>query len=236
MNSGRQFVIEDPPLITLRRRFPRPSAAQVEALRGAMTGHLVDAMGGRGGLPYSIKPVIPEQAHFCGVAVTSHPGPADNLATFAALDLAQPGDVIVAATDGFMGTAVVGDLILGMMRNCGVVGFVTDGCVRDIPGIRSVGLPCHAAGVTPNSPVRNRPGTVGLPVTLGGVPIESGDVLVGDLDGVVVVPFARIDAVIAALQDVRKAESALEAKVQAGLKIPDFIRALLAGPGVRAVD
>ena len=229
-------MIEDPPLITLRRRFPRPSQAQREALRGAMTGHLVDAMGGRGGLHHSIKPVIPEQAHFCGVAVTSHPGPADNLATFAALDLAQPGDVIVAAADGFMGTAVVGDLILGMMRNCGVVGFVTDGCVRDIPGIRSVGLPCHAAGVTPNSPVRNRPGTVGLPVTLGGVPINSGDVLVGDLDGVVVVPLARIDAVIAALQDVRKAEAALEAKVQAGLKIPDFIRALLAGPGVREVD
>jgi 4-hydroxy-4-methyl-2-oxoglutarate aldolase len=229
-------VIEDPPLITLRRRFPRPSPAQVEALRGAMTGHLVDAMGGRGGLSHAIKPVIPEQAHFCGVAVTSHPGPADNLATFAALDLAQPGDVIVAAADGFMGTAVVGDLLLGMMRNCGVVGFVTDGCVRDIPGIRGVGLPCHAAGVTPNSPVRNRPGTVGLPVSLGGVSIDSGDILVGDLDGVVVVPFARIDAVIAALQAVRKAEAALEAKVQAGLKIPDFIRSMLAGPGVREVD
>jgi len=229
-------VIEDPPLITLRRRFPRPSPAQIDALRGAMTGHLVDAMGGRGGLPFSIKPVIPEQAHFCGVAVTSHPGPADNLATFAALDLAKPGDVIVAATDGFMGTAVIGDLLLGMMRNCGVVAFVTDGCVRDIPGIRGVGLPCHAAGVTPNSPVRNRPGTAGLPVTVGGVPIDSGDVLVGDLDGVVVVPYARIDAVIAALQDVRKAEAALEAKVQAGLKIPDFIRSLLAGPGVRDVD
>lgn len=229
-------MIEDPPLITLRRRFPRPRAAQVDALRGAMTGHLVDAMGGRGGLPWSIKPVIPEQAHFCGVAVTSHPGPADNLAAFVALDLAQPGDVIVAAADGYMGTAVIGDLLLGMMRNCGVVAFVTDGCVRDIPGIRGVGLPCHAAGVTPNSPVRNRPGTVGLPVTLGGVPVESGDILVGDLDGVVVVPYARIDAVIAALQEVRKAEAALEAKVQAGLQIPDFIRSLLAGPGVREVD
>jgi 4-hydroxy-4-methyl-2-oxoglutarate aldolase len=90
--------------------------------------------------------------------------------------------------------------------------------------------------VTPNSPVRNRPGTVGLPVTLGGVPVESGDILVGDLDGVVVVPYARIDAVIAALQEVRKAEAALEAKVQAGLQIPDFIRSLLAGPGVREVD
>ncbi len=229
-------MIEDPPLITLRRRFPRPSAAQLDALRGAMTGHLVDAMGGRGGLHWSIKPVIPEQAHFCGVAVTSHPGPADNLATFVALDLAQPGDVIVAATDGHMGTAVIGDLLLGMMRNCGVVAFVTDGCVRDIPGVRGVGLPCHAAGVTPNSPVRNRPGTVGLPVTLGGVPIDSGDILVGDLDGVVVVPYARIDAVIAALQDVRKAEAALEAKVQAGLKIPDFIRSLLASPSLREVD
>ncbi|MFY7959907.1 MAG: RraA family protein [Elsteraceae bacterium] len=229
-------MIEDPPLITMRRRFPRPSPAQVDALRGAMTGHLVDAMGGRGGLPHAIKPVIQEQAHFCGVAVTSHPGPADNLATFAALELAQPGDVIVAAADGFTGTAVVGDLLLGMMRNCGVVGFVTDGCVRDIPGIRAVGLPCHAAGVTPNSPVRNRPGSVGLPVTLGGVAIASGDILVGDLDGVVVVPYARIDAVIAALQDVRKAEAALEAKVQAGLKMPDFVRTLLAGPGLREVE
>jgi 4-hydroxy-4-methyl-2-oxoglutarate aldolase len=229
-------MIEDPPLITMRRHFPRPSAVQVNALRGAMTGHLVDAMGGRGALPWSIKPVIPEQALFCGVALTSHPGPADNLATFAALELAQPGDVIVAATDGYMGTAVIGDLLLGMMRNCGVVAFVTDGCVRDIPGIRGVGLPCHAAGVTPNSPVRNRPGTVGLPITLGGVPIASGDILVGDQDGVVVVPFARIDAVIAALEGVRKAETLLEAKVQAGLRMPEFIRSVLSGRGIREVD
>ena len=85
---------------------------------------------------------------------------------------------------------MIGDLLLGMMKNRGVVAFVTDGFVRDIPGLRAVGLPCFAAGVTPNSPVRSGPGTVGLPTVVGGVAVGPGDIVVGDQDGVVVVPFA----------------------------------------------
>ena len=85
---------------------------------------------GRGAVAPDIKPVITEQARFCGVAVTCHVGPADNLAVFAALPLLQAGDVIVAAADGYRETAVVGDLVLGMARNFGAVAFVTDGCVR----------------------------------------------------------------------------------------------------------
>jgi len=96
-----------------------------------------------------------------------------------------------------------------------VAGFVTDGMVRDIIGIQGVGLPVYCAGVTPNSPVRNGPGTVGEPVDLGGLRIESGDILIGDRDGVVVVPRERAEAVLAALKDVRAAEAALEAKVKA---------------------
>ena len=84
---------------------------------------------GRGAVAPDIKPVITEQARFCGVAVTCHVGPADNLAVFAALPLLQAGDVIVAAADGYRETAVVGDLVLGMARNLGAVAFVTDGCV-----------------------------------------------------------------------------------------------------------
>ena len=146
-------MIDDPPLITLRRRVPRPTAAQLAALNGTPTGFIIDALGGRGAVAPDIKPIITEQASFCGVAVTCHVGPADNLAVFAALPLLQQGDVIVAAADGYRETAVVGDLVLGMARNLGAVAFVTDGCVRDIPGIRDVGLPCFSAGVTPASPV-----------------------------------------------------------------------------------
>jgi 4-hydroxy-4-methyl-2-oxoglutarate aldolase len=215
---------------------PRPTGAQLAELNGTPTGFIIDALGGRGAVAPDIKPVITEQASFCGVAVTCHVGPADNLAVFAALPLLQAGDVIVAAADGYRETAVVGDLVLGMARNLGAVAFVTDGCVRDIPGIREVGLPCFSAGVTPASPVKNGPGTVNLPVVVGGLRVEAGDVVIGDSDGVVVVPFVRIDAVIKRLSTIRAAEAALVARVKGGLGIPNWVDELFSSGKVEEVD
>jgi 4-hydroxy-4-methyl-2-oxoglutarate aldolase len=232
-------MIEDPPLLTLRRNFPRPAPEALAALTDLPTGYLVDAQSGRGALDHRIKPLdgTPGGVNtFCGTAVTCRTGPDDNLALFGAIEVAQAGDVILAATDGFTGAAVIGDLVLAMAKNRGVVAFVTDGLVRDLDGIDPVGLPVFCRGVSPNSPARNGPGTAGLPVTLGGVPVDSGDVVVGDRDGVVVVPRARVDAVIGALAAIRAAEAALEAKVEAGLAIPDFIQDLLASDRVRWVD
>lgn len=220
-------MITDPPALTLRRGFARPDPAILAALAGVPTGYAVDAMQGRGGLDHRIKPLVPMTGPMLGVAVTCDCGPSDNLALFGALAVAQAGDVLVAATDGFTGASVTGDLLLGMARNRGVAGFVTDGLIRDLAGVLGVGLPVFAAGVTPNSPARNGPGTVGLPVVVGGVPVSSGDILIGDADGVVVIPQARAAAVVAGLAAVRAAEAALEAKVQAGLEIPDFITAIL---------
>ena len=200
-------VIENAPLITMRRRFPRPSATAVDAFAGVPVGYVVDAMGGGGCLDPAIKSVVPERASFHGVALPCYPGPADNLAVFAALSIIQPGDVILAATDGHRPAAVTGDLLLGMMKNSGAAGFVTDGTVRGLAGIRAVGLPCFATGITANSPARNGPGTAGLPITLGGGCVNAGDIVVGDIDGVVVVPYARIDAVIAKLADVKRLEA-----------------------------
>ena len=228
-------MIEDPPLVTLRRPTRRPTPAQIEALKGVQTGFLVDAMGGRGALDYRIRVLAGLPADFCGVALTCHAGPCDNLAVFAMLPVLTGGDVMMVATDSYVATAVAGDLLLGMARNQGAAAFVTDGCVRDIPGLLGVGLPCFSAGVTPNSPARNGPGTVGLPVVVGGVAVETGDIVVGDIDGVVVVPFDRIDAVIARLPDIRRAEAALDAKVKAGLTVPDFARAIFDQGRVREV-
>jgi 4-hydroxy-4-methyl-2-oxoglutarate aldolase len=216
-------LIEDAPKIRVAKELRRPRPDQRAALRGVPTGFVVDALGGSGGLDYRIKPVVSEQAAFCGVALTCDAGPADNLAVFAALRLLQPGDVLAAATGGHAGCAVAGDLLLGMARNCGAVAFVTDGCVRDIPGLREVGLPCFALGVTPNSPAREGPGTVGFPLVLAGAAIATGDILVGDQDGVVVVPFERIDEVLVRLDAVRTAEAELDAKVKAGLRLPPFL-------------
>ncbi len=228
-------MIEDPPLLTVRRNFPRPSAEELAAFKGALTGNVVDAMGGRGALDYRIKPVGDAKT-FCGTALTCEAGPADCLAVFGVLDVAKPGDVILCATNSFSNTAVTGDLLIGMMKNSGIAAFVTDGLVRDTPGIRAVGLPCFAAGVTPNSPAKTGPGTVGFPVIVGGVAVSAGDMVVADEDGVVVVPFARIGQTIKQLAAVRALEADLEAKVKAGLKKPAFYSSMIPPARIRETD
>ncbi len=228
-------MIEDAPLLTIRRRFPRPPPELVASFAGIPTGYLVDAMGGRGCLPHTVRPLFPDRA-LLGVAVPCHCGPADNLAAFGALDVAQPGDVIVAGADGFAGTAVTGDLLLGMARNKGAAGFVTDGLVRDLVGVEAVGMPVYCAGITANSPARAGPGTVGFALMLGDVCIQPGDILVGDSDGVVVVPRVEAEAVLSRIASIRQAEQRLEAKVRDGLDVPDFVRVVLESARTRYVD
>jgi len=227
-------MIKDPPLLRIRRKFPRPSKNILAAFASVPTGFATDAMNGRGALDYRIKPLAAPSEVMVGVAMTCHCGPADNLALFGALATAEPGDVLLAATDGFTETSVTGDLLLGMARNRGLKGIVTDGVARDVPGILAVGLPLYCTGVNPNSPARNGPGTVGHPIVIGGVAVMPGDIVIGDGDGIVIVPRVDVDAVLKRLADVKAAEATLDAKVKAGLEVPDFIKAILASD--RVVD
>jgi 4-hydroxy-4-methyl-2-oxoglutarate aldolase len=220
-------MIKDPPVLRIKRGFVRPTDALLAQFAGVPTGYLVDAMGGGGCLDYRIKPLAEPSAVMVGTAMTCHAGPADNLALFGALEAGRRGDILVAATDSFMGTAITGDLLLGMAKNKGIAGFVTDGVVRDLVGILGVGLPVYCAGLTANSPARNGPGTVGLPIVIGGVRIESGDIVVGDRDGVVIVPLAEAASVAKKLAEVKTAEAGLEALVRGGLEVPDFVTAII---------
>ena len=229
-------MIEEPLALTLRRNFHRPTTVQIDAFRNVQTGFVVDAMKGRGALDARIKPCSDSQAIFCGVAVTTHAGPADIMGPFSAIEISSPGDIIVVATDGYQATAVAGDRMLGIAKNRGVKGFVTDGCVRDVSGIIDVGIPCFCTGVTPNSPVCNGPATVGLRITIGGAIVESGDIILGDLDGVVVVPFAMIDNIIDTLKVVMKLEKELDAQVTDGLLTPGFIKELFGSNKIKEID
>jgi 4-hydroxy-4-methyl-2-oxoglutarate aldolase len=220
-------MIKDPPLLRIRRKFPRPTKKILAAFAGIPTGFAVDAMNGRGALDYRIKPLAPAKEVMVGVAMTCHCGPADNLALFGALAVAEPGDVLLTATDGFTGTSVAGDLLLGMAKNRGLRGIVTDGVARDVPGILAVGLPLYCIGVNPNSPARNGPGTVGHPIVIGGVSVMPGDIVIGDGDGIVIVPRGDAETVLKRLEDVKAAEATMDAKVKGGLKVPDFIQKIL---------
>lgn len=229
-------MIEDPPLLTVRRPGRRPTSAQIALFAGAPTGNVVDCMRGRGALDRSIKAVTENPPSICGAAITSFSYPADNLGASAAVHFAEPGDVLMCANDGCTTTALVGDLMCGMMKNRGVAALVTDGLVRDVEGIEGFGLPVFSAGVTPNSPARTGPGEVGLPVMLGGQRVDTGDLIVADRDGVVVVPFDMIDDVGARLQRVQKLEAAAEQSIREGLSEPGDIKALLASEHTRFID
>ena len=222
-------MLEDAPLITAKRSYARPAAELLAALAGTPSGFVVDCMGGFGAFAYDVKPVDATCATFVGTALPCYAGPADNLAVHAALQRAAPGDVIVAATDGYTHTAVIGDLVAGMMRNSGVAAFVTDGLIRDAPGLVAAGLPVFCRGVIANSPARNGPGTVGLAIELAGVHVEAGDVLVGDVDGVVVIPQARLAEVVEKLPALKAAEAAQDKAVAEGLKSSAAAAALLEG-------
>jgi 4-hydroxy-4-methyl-2-oxoglutarate aldolase len=220
-------VLKDPPVLTIRRKFQRPPRELIAKLAGAQTGHIVDALEGRGALDHHVKPVDPERVSFVGPALTCECGANDNLAIMAALVLGQPGDVVIAACDGFSATAGVGDNLAMMAKNKGFAAVVTDGMARDREGIVAAGLPVFARGITPNSCVRSGPGRVGFAVVCGGVSVEPGDVLLGDRDGVVVIPQAQLETVVVRLADIRRMEEATQAKIRAGMTHLDSVAELL---------
>ena len=212
-------MIEEPPRLKIRRNFPRPTAAQIAAFEGIPTGFVCDAMDGKGALSSAIQPIGFGRDMDCqavGPALVADNGPKEILATMGALHEMQKGDIIVSATHDTKGCSAAGDQFCGMMKNKGAAGFVTDGEMRDYEGIIEVGLPAWCTGLNANSPFSNGPGTVGYGAVVGGCYVESGDLIVADRNGIVVVPFARIDAVIKALKAVKELEVTLEARVASG--------------------
>lgn len=207
-------MIEEPKQLTLRAKFPRPTAAQIAAFKDVPTGFVCDAMDGVGGMETAISPLL--DTHIAGCAVVGDNCSGGNLATLGAVHVMQEGDVVVVSLKGDQSVAAAGDMVLAMIRNKGGIGFVTDSPMRDLVGIQDVGLPAWCNGLNPNSPYANGPGRVGFDASVGGQIVSSGDIIVADIDGVVVVPHLRIDSVIAKLDAVRAAETAMEAKVKSG--------------------
>lgn len=217
--------------LTIRCDFPRPSREVLDALSAVSSSMACDAQDRAGALHHSIKPVTTSR-RFVGPVLTVQTGPKDNLSSYAALSVAQPGDVVVITNGGFDGCAAVGDIYVGMARNAGVAACVTDGMARDVTGIEQIGLPVYARGTTPNSPFKNGPGSVGVPISIGGVSVSPGDIALADEDGVVIVPLAGIESFLEALSSIRAREAEMTAWVEGGRVAPPWLDDLLDAPGV----
>ncbi|MEO0360447.1 MAG: RraA family protein [Pseudomonadota bacterium] len=231
-------MIEDPPLLTIRKPSRRPTEEQIAAFKAAPTSFVADAMMGTGALigPEAIGGGRDLVCVAAGPALTVDTGPGDILALGAAMRFVREGDVVVSSCGGHRGCAAAGDRVCGMLRNNGAAGFVTDGPMRDYDGIVAARLPAWCAGLSPNSPAATGPGRIGLPIQIGGRTIETGDMIVADRDGVVVVPFGEIDRIVERLATVSALEAELDAKVAAGHRIAPAAAALLDGDQVTYVD
>lgn len=143
--------------------------------------------------------------------VTTREG--DNLAIHKALDLAQPGDVLVVNAGGDVNRACFGGILAEICVEAKVAGVVIDGAVRDVEELVTLGFSTFARGVSPAGPSKVGPGVVGRPVACGSVVCEAGDVVIGDRDGVVVVPRGRLDEVLKLTQRQVLVEEALRARI-----------------------
>jgi len=223
------------PIITVKRSWKRPDPRLIDRFRAAPTGNVSDAAGRGGSLDPAIKPVTP-MFRFCGTALTVDAGRHDNLAFWAALECVEPGDVMIVATHGHRDCAVIGDLIVAFARNRGAVACVTDGMIRDVESLEKVGLPVFAAGVRPSGPDKRGPGSVGLPVWIGGQRIDSGDLVVGDRDGVVAVARGMLQEAAGILDEIAEKEAGMAEDGEAGLLRPRNIDSFLGGVTIQVVD
>ena len=170
---------------------------------------------------YTVSPAIHNltdpSLRLMGTACTVKVYPGDNLMVHKSLDIARRGDVIVVDASSSSLTAVLGDIVSTKARHRGVAGFVIDGLVRDLPGIRGLGdFPVFARGVTPIGPLHRGPGEINHAVSVGGIVVQPGDVIVGDANGVVVVPRELAPEMVRRLEERKAAEADYTAAVSQG--------------------
>lgn len=220
-----------PPGWIINDEIQRPDPALVAEFEGVGTGPVGDALGRFAALDITIKPISREM-RILGPAFTVHTRPCDNLAVYAALELAHPGDVLVVSNGGSMGNSVFGELTTQIALARGLEGLVTDSVVRDAADIIDLGFPVFARGLTPNSGFKDGPGQLNVPLTCGGQVIHPGDLVIGDIDGVVVVPQAQIEGVLARVRAIEEKEVAWRTEIQASNDLPAAARAMLREHGL----
>ena len=159
---------------------------------------------------------IHDTGGMAGPALTVRTRPGDNLMVHKALDIAQPGDVVVVDAGGDLTNAIIGELMQSYAIQRKLGGIVINGAIRDLDALRAGSLPVYAAGVTHRGPYKDGPGEINVAVSFDGMVIEPGDLVIGDNDGILCIPFDQVDAVLEAASAKQAAEATQMADILAG--------------------
>ncbi len=215
---SRHIERVDPAVVAEAAQYPSSILADVAGRRGALSGR--------------IAPLAPSM-RFAGPAITVEVRPGDNLMIHAAMAIAQPGDVIVVDGKGDLSSALMGEIMSQQCVALGVVAVVIDGAVRDSEAIRELGFPMFAAGLNPNGPTKSVSGRLNHPISIGGVSVSPGDLVVGDADGVTVIERSKAAAMLPLAADKVAAETKRIADIKSRKALtPAWLNGALVAAGV----
>ncbi|MHC1759112.1 MAG: RraA family protein [Negativicutes bacterium] len=192
----------------------RPDKELVEQFRGLPVANIADEMNRFSCVDARIKPL--NSTPLLGTAFTVKAKVGDNLLFHKAIDMAQPGDIIVVDVQGDLTNSLTGEIMMRQVAKRGISGVVVDGAVRDSDALREMDLAIYAAGITPKGPYKDGPGEINVPVSCGGVVVHPGDILVGDGDGIVVISPKDAEVVLAKAKKKLAQEQATFKAIEAG--------------------
>lgn len=209
-------------------------AATVEKFKSIAVANISDSMNRMAHGGPRLRP-LHAGGVLAGVALTVKQRPGDNLMVHAALNRAKAGDVLVVDAGGDLTNAILGELMLAHAQQIGVAGVIINGAVRDSGWIRANSLPVYAAGITHRGPYKNGPGEVNVTIALDGMVIQPGDLIVGDDDGVVCVPFDQTEEVFAAADKKQRGEAETMARIKAGTVDRSWVERALRDAGCEGI-
>ena len=197
---------------SIKKKIDRAPQELVELFRGVPVANVDDNMGRTAAVDAAIRPI--GRGQLLGTAFTVRVPQGDNLMFHAAMDLAEPGDVIVIDAGGFEQRAIFGELMATYCKSRGICGIVCDGAIRDSGALSQMeDFPVYARAVTPNGPYKNGPGEINVPVVIGGKLVFPGDIVVADEDGVLFIRPEQARELAAATQAVEQKEAAIMQRI-----------------------
>ena len=180
-----------------------------------VTPNISDNMNRINGACAAIRPMHGREK-LLGSAFTVRTRPGDNLIVHKALDMLEPGDVLVVDAGGDTTNAILGEIMMRIAIKNGATGIVVDGAIRDAASFSEAGFPCFARGATHRGPYKDGPGEVNVPITVGGAIVRPGDVVVGDADGVVVVPLEEAVELAEKVRKIGEKEAVMMREIDEG--------------------
>lgn len=215
----------------IERAPSRPSHDLIAAFGTIPTAIVSDNMNRMFAGGTALRPVH-RSGILCGPALTVRTRPGDNLMVHKALDLAQPGDVIVVDAGGDTTNSIIGEIMWSYARTRGVAGFVIDGAVRDTAVLAAGDLPVYARGATHRGPYKDGPGEINVTVSVGGMVVAPGDIMLGDEDGLLVVPQGEAPAILALARAQQEREGGILRSIADGTVDRSWVDRMLADRGL----